>query len=273
MQTYLIRLLLLSLCSSPALAQAVPSASEIIAVCKEGAWQGIVNSSTPSTIKKDPVLRVLPGDPVPFEYGFKVKFSLEGEDKFGDRLVFPFVCEAYKHSPRYNPIYRRSGAPVYAPGYPKQQANSEKWGASANLQTFQREDEERPRAKTVPGQAVKPSDEIAASQDMRRPEIKAWAAKLDAIEARLLTPAKNACANRARDELAMQVDKVLGKKIAQDENLFLINVYGKINGKSVVAGCAVTNWDKTRDQELPQGTLKTLHMRPHLPHDEDRGFK
>lgn len=273
MRTQLIFLSLFPLLSSPVAAQAVPSASEIISVCKEGAWQGIVNTNTPLTIKKDPVLRLVPGDPVPFEYGFKVKFTLEGEDKFGDRLVFPFVCEAYKHSPRYNPIYRRAGEPVYAPGYPKQQANSDKWGPSANLQKFQREDEERPRAKPVPGQPLKPSDEIAASQDMRRPEIKAWAAKVDAIEARLLNPAKNACANRARDELGMQVDKVLGKKLSQDENLFLVNVYGRVNGKSVVAGCAVTNWDKTRDQELPQGTLKTLHMRPHLPHDEDKAFK
>ena len=255
------------------LAQANPSASEIVAVCKEGAWQGIVSSNTPSTLKKDLVLRLLPSDPVPFQYGYKLKFSLEGEDKFGDRLVFPFVCEAYKHSPRYNPIYKRAGEPVYAPVYPKQQANSDKWGPSAQLQRFQREDEERPRARPAPGQTWKPSDEIAASQDMRRPEIKAWANKLDAIEARLLGPAKNACANRAREELAWVVDKVLGKKLAQDENLFLINVYGKIDGKQVVAGCAVTNWDKTRDQEFPQGTLKTLHMRPNLPHDEDRGFK
>ena len=273
MRVHLIPLLFIPFLCAQAFAQSVPSASEIIAVCKEGAWQGIVNSSTPSTIKKDPVLRVLPGDPVPFEYGFKVKFALEGEDKFGDRLVFPFVCEAYKHSPRYSAIYRRAGEPVYAPGYPKQQANSDKWGPSANLQKFKREDEERPRAQPVPGQALKPSDEIAASQDMRRPEIKAWAAKVDAIEARLLNPAKNACANRARDELGMQVDKVLGKKIANDENLFLVNVYGRVNGKPIVAGCAVTNWDKSRDQELPQGTLKTLHMRPHLPHDEDKGFK
>ena len=243
-------------------------------ICRDGAYAGIITAGlSPSTLKKDVSLKILPGAAEPFQYGYVVRFSVEGEDKFGDRLVFPFRCEAHRTLPKgsFNPIYRRAGEPQYAAGYPKTQTDSAKWG-SGILQA-RRHDEERPSNRPAAGLPLKPSEVIAQSRDLRRPEVRQWAEKLDGIEARLLEPAKRHCAEVARDQFGMQVDKVVGSKYHMDEDLFLVNVHGNRNGARVAAGCSVTRWDKKADRELPNGKFALLNFRPNLPHDEDRSFK
>jgi len=258
--------------SSTAYAQENPDA--VRKICRDGAYAGIITAGlSPSTLKKDISLKILPGAAEPFQYGYLVRFSVEGEDKFGDRLVFPFRCEAHRTQPRgsFNTIYRRAGDPEFAPGYPKAQADSAKWG-SGILQA-RRHDEERPSVKTAAGQPLKPSEMIAQSRDLRRPDVRQWADKLDGIEARLLEPAKKHCAEVARDQYGMQVEKVVGSKYHMDEDLFLVNVHGSRNGARIAAGCSITRWDKKGDRPLPDGKFALLNFRPNLPHDEDRSFK